>query len=259
MQLIKNRKISTVAFYILTKLAGAGFSLSIIFGLLFLTEVDLFKFVEVISNKTIWLIIFGYGLFCSGMIDLIVLKINKKKQLIKILLYIIAGFALFLIIGVNFILIIASVVGIACSLLFYYGTYLSSKSKKFKYLFAIIVPLFFMILLTIDFTEKKQWNEVKTSTSYSASFNFFNGKHEIPIMVSEGQCLVISRDFFNENGGGHGFHVLNEKGKFVGMTEIAEDRLKFTARNSAVYRMVVTGDDVKGRFKVTWKISEENY
>lgn len=37
------------------------------------------------------------------------------------------------------------------------------------------------------------------------------------------------------------------------MTEVSEGVMKLKVQVAGVYRIVVTGDDVKGSFKVTWK------
>ena len=95
-----------------------------------------------------------------------------------------------------------------------------------------------------------------SETSYSATFDHFNGKHEIPVLAKEGQTINLSHDFKATNGGGHGFHVLNEKNKLVGMTEVSEGELKLKVQDAGVYRMIVTGDDVEGEFNVTWYIDE---
>lgn len=36
---------------------------------------------------------------------------------------------------------------------------------------------------------------------------------------------------------------------------INEGELKLKVQDAGVYRMVITGDDVEGHFKVTWNIS----
>lgn len=248
-----------ITLYLVSKLAGAGFALTFIFGFLFLLEPDLYKFSEMISTKFIWLMLFCYGLLCSVFIDLITGKMKKKYQqvnrlLMKFELYIFFGFAVFLLNGISYFTLIAGLIGALCSLLFYLGTFLSQRSRSFNYLFSIVMPLCFFLLLTIDFTEKKQWNETRTDSSYSASFQYFNGEHEIPLKVTEGQTLILSREFVNENGGGNGFHVLDDHDKLVGMTEINDQTLKLVPTKTGIYKMVVTGDSIKGSFKIIWRI-----
>lgn len=241
----------------MTKLAGAGFTLFLFFTYLFLSsEFDLYKFVESISSGYIWMIIYLYGVFCSSLIDVLEWKIPRINKRIKILLYAAAGYAFFMIFGINVFTLIAGTIGALCSLIFYFGTYLSKRSRNIKFCFAILVPIFFIILMKIDFTEKQKWSEIKSHSSYTATFEYFNGKHEIPIQINKGQTAEISIEYRNRNGGGHGYHVLDQKNKLVGMTEVDEGKMKFTALEKGVYRMVVTGDGLRGSFKVMWDIDE---
>lgn len=243
--------------YLTTKLAGAGFLLFVISNYLLLgSGIDMYEFVEAISNWFLWIIVFGYGILCSLLIDLFVFKVPITSYLMKILLYIVAGYGVFIITMNIYIMLFAGTIGALCSLIFYIGTYISFRFKSFKYVFSIVVPLTIIILTGVDFTEKEQWVEVKRETSYTATFDHFNGKHEIPVLAKAGQTITLSHDFKTTNGGGHGFHVLNEKNKLVGMTEFSEGELKLKVQDAGVFRMVVTGDDVKGNFKVAWNISE---
>lgn len=217
------------------------------------SRMDMYEFVEGISNRILWGIIFCYSILCSLFIDFIIKRIPSTSFAIGIILYIVAGYGIFIINGINIYMMIAGTVGAICSLLYYLGTYLASRFKSFIYLFSFVLPLILIILVNIDFTEKEQWIEVIEEHAYSATFDFFNGKHEIPIHAKTGQSLTLTYTFTSMNGGGHGFHVLNEKNEFVGLTELDENVMKFTVPVTGVYRIVITGDDVKGNFNVTWK------
>lgn len=243
--------------YLITKLAGAGFLLFVISIYLLLSfGKDMYEFVEGVSSGFLWIIVFGYGILCSLLIDLWVLKVSNSIFSLKILLYILAGFGFFIItMDVSF-MFFAGTIGALCSLIFYVGTLLSFRFQSFKYVFSIVVPLIIIILMDVDFTEKEQWIEVKSETSYTATFDHFNGKHEIPILAKTDQTITLSYDFNPTNDGGHGFYMLNGKNKLVGLTEVSEKVLKLEVQKAGVYRMVVTGDDVKGNFKVKWSISE---
>jgi hypothetical protein len=242
-----------------TKLAGAGFTLFVIFTFLLLqNDFDMYEFGESISSGFIWIVIYLYGVICSSLIDFLEWKIPRINKGIKALLYMAAGYALFLFNGFNVFTLIAGTIGALCSLLFYFGTYLSDRSKGTTFAFAILVPLFFIILLNIDFTEKKQWHEVSEDSSFTATFQYFDGKHDIPITVQAGQTITISIEFVNRNEGGYGYSVVNQKDKLVGMTEVNEGVMKFTASDTDVYRVVVKGDDLQGGVKVNWKITDPN-
>lgn len=244
--------------YIITKLAGAGFSSSVFFiWMLFLSEFDMYKFSREISNGSVWTIFFGYGIGCSVIIDLFTWKMKSRKLSLIILLYVIAGYALFLIKGMNGITIFAGSIGALFSLLFYFGTYISNKKTVCKYLFAMVLPLGFLILKNYDFTEKVHWQELQTKSTYTASYEYFNGKHEIPIRAEEGQTITFSIYVTNGNGGGHGFHVIDERGKMVGMSEESGGKMKIHVHKAGIYRLVLTGDDLMGSMKVVWSIDEK--
>lgn len=243
-----------------TKLAGAGFTVFVFFTFSLLQNgFDMYDFSESISSRFIWMVIYLYGVICALVIDFLEWKIPRIKKGIKILLYVAFGYAFFLYNGFNVITLIAGTIGALCSLIFYFGTNLSDRSKRTKFTCAIMVPLFFIILLNIDFTEKKQWNEVREDSSFTATFKYFDGKHDIPITVEAGQTINISMEFDNRNGGGYGYHVRKQRGKLIGMTEVNEGVMKFTASDTGVYRVVVEGDDLQGRIKVNWKITDKNF
>ena len=243
--------------YLTTKLAGAGFLYLVMSGyLLISTGFDLYEFVEEISHGFLWFVVYVYGILCSIIIDLLTYKVSKKQFSVKILLYVVAGYAFFIVREINVIMLIAGTVGALCSIIFYVGAYNSFRFQSFKYA-VIIAPLFVTMLMNFDFTEKEQWVEVRSDNTYIATFEYFNGKHEIPFHVKEGQTITVFHEFKNSNGGGHGSHFLNEKNDLVGMTEVSEKKVKIEIQDSGVYSMVVTGDDVKGSFIVTWEIDED--
>jgi hypothetical protein len=253
--MIENRqRVKKAIPYLTTKIASAGFLmfvLSICFILL--TGLDMYEFVEEISNWYIWAILYGYGILCSMFIDLILIKKTKMDSFIRIILYIVAGYAIFLINGMNAFTLIAGTVGALCSIIFYFGTLLSSGYKIIKPAFAVLVPLTLLLLTNVDFTEKEQWVEEKGDNTYSATFDHFNGKHEIPLNLKAGQTITIYHEFHNTNGGGHGFHILNERNHLVGVTEGIDNEVILEVEDAGIYRIVITGDDVKGGFNVAWK------
>lgn len=228
--------------YLFSKLAGAGFLLFNIFiyGVLSL-GVDMYETVEGISYWYIPTIVFS---FFTILIDLLIYKLAIKNKALKILLYMIAGFVFF----IPKLIFIIFIWGSIISLIIYFGFYISLHSKKFRYVFSIVIPFLLFILINFDFTVKKGWKEISTSTSYEATFDFFNGKHEIPLQLEEGKTLVLIKNLENT-----GFYVINEKDRKIDM-KMNGNELQFTANEPGVYRLVFTGDDVKGYFNVKWKI-----
>jgi hypothetical protein len=248
-----NKRWSEVISYLITKLSGAGFSIFIFFiATLFLADFDMYEAVKNIANPFIWLVFYGYGMLCSLFIDWLAVKIAKITTTIKVILYILAGYAIFIPWG--WVALIAGTVGALCSLLFYFGTYVSRKTALFKYGFALATPFVLLILMNIDFTVKKQWEETKSDSSYTASFAYFNGEHAIPIRAEKGQTITFSVQFNNIEEGGYGHYVLNEENDFVGMNEVAEKTHRIKVKESGIYRIIVTGDNLKGSFQVTWHV-----
>ncbi|MEC2072536.1 hypothetical protein [Alkalihalophilus marmarensis] len=251
--------------YITTKLAGAGLLLFILFVILlvFSTGFNLYQLVEELSSPNIWFLLYIYGVLSSIVIDLIVHKIPKLKSklnvsedTLKASLYAVSGFGVFQIWGLDPFTIFAGVIGAGSAFIFYLGTRAAEQVKSFRYLFAILIPLFICILLRIDFTSKSGWTEERTDSSYTASFNYLNGRHEIPIDLEEGQLFTVTYEFNTTNGAGHGFHIRNEKNKYVGMNHISDDPflLQLNVEEAGTYKVVVTGYRVSGDFSVEWYI-----
>jgi hypothetical protein len=253
---LQNQLRSKMIPYVVKKVAGAGFSLAVFFTwMLLMSEFDLYQFVQAISNRVYWFIFFGYGVVCSVGIDLVTWKLSRARLPLRILLYILAGYAIFNVGEVNAFTFIAGTVGALCALLFFLGTYVSGKSTRFAYTFAFAAPLFFLLLMHVDFTEKVRWTEEQRDSTYTARFEYFHGKHEIPIAAEKGQTITFAVDVTNANGGGHGFHVLNDQDQIVGMTEESGGKMKIKAENTGIYRIVFTGDGLKGSVTVTWSLS----
>ncbi|MFE8699547.1 hypothetical protein ACFYKX_02800 [Cytobacillus sp. FJAT-54145] len=239
--------------YIIKKLTGAGFALTLGFAFfLFLVRFDLFEYSEGLSNPFYWGILYGYGIFASIIIDFITNKVtffNKKRTII---LYAVAGFTFFILNGINPFTLIAGLIGAVCAAIFYLGTYLSDKNTYFKYSFAFVLPLSLLLLSSFDFSEKEGWQATTEAESFHASFDYFNGKHEIPLQVKEGDQITFKLDVSPTNGGGHGFHVKNDKGDLVGL-EDSGNKMTFVAEYSGIYHIVIKGDDLKGEVAVFWE------
>lgn len=240
-----------------TRLAGAGFTIFLLFLFLFISEKSLFNFVEVASSWQIWAVIFGYGTVCSFLIDSVLNAKQIHSHGLRVVFYLVAGFIFFLFLGLNAFTIIAGFVGAICAGVFYIGTIISRELKWFKITFALIVPVFFLVLIQFDFTSKKGWKEVRMEGLYQADFQHFTGKHEIPIELKEGNYISFSVKVQNANDGGHGYRFENEQGELVGMTERAEG-LEVVIEEAGTYKIVITGDKLAGGITVEWTIKEEH-
>ncbi|TVZ78457.1 hypothetical protein FB379_12753 [Aeribacillus composti] len=242
--------------YVKPKFTGAGFSLFIFFTVFFIAaDFDLYGVSKDLNNPYLWSIFYGYGIICSIFIDLLAVKIPKITGTIKIAFYVLAGYLIFLPFGWMMV-IVGGTVGALCSLVFYFGTYMARKNVFFKYIFAICAPFILCIILNTDFTVKKDWREWKRNSSYIALFDYFHGEHAIPIYAEKGQTITFSVKIQNNNGGGHGFHVLNKDGDVVAMKEVDESTYQIKAAEKSIYHIIVTGDKLKGSFTVTWDVNE---
>lgn len=252
----KSDRIWSWSGFVIGKLSGAGFALSLCaLNILHSSSYDLYEFSEYLSYPLLWIIFYVYGVICSFVIDLLAFRFPRTIGRLKVVLYVLAGFSLFFIQGINVYTVIAGIVAALCALLFYGGTILSHQNRLFKYGFAFVIPLAIMIISTIDFTEKKGWQETRTDSTYEASFGYFNGKHEIPIEVERGETLTFSVSVLNKNGGGHGYHIRTDGHPRVAMREAGADQLSFRSEEGGTYRIVITGDHLKGSIRVNWEVS----
>ncbi|SHN07516.1 hypothetical protein [Gracilibacillus kekensis] len=239
--------------YTLTKLAGAGFLLSCL-SLLFIlgTDGNLYDYTETFSDDDVLLIIFVYSIFCSILIDIIVLKLSRIADNIRVPLYLLFGFILFPLISWDWYGVFAGIIGAAVANIYFLATLFAKRNSWFRYLFAVMIPVVFLITLTMDFTEKQNWEEHRQHNTYQASFAYFDGKHEIPLELTKGDVVYFSVNT-EKLDGGHGYHVKNKFGKLVGMHPHGDQSI-ITAEKSGEYRIVIKGHQANGSFSVDWKI-----
>jgi len=245
------------AAYILSKLSGAGFSLFVFFAMFVLPKMGLYAYSEQFANSAYWKIFFGYGIACSVIIDLITIKLERLKVLSRILLHAIAGNLFFLGLEVSMSSFLIGMFGSFFALFFFWGTYaypIIRGRKVAPYLFSLIIPSILLLIANIDFTTKSNWVEERTAISYTAFFDYFHGKHEIPIQVSQGDVITLSIYVRNKNGGGHGFHIKDERGNHVGMEPDGDSSVKLYVQKSEIYDVTVTGDKLQGGFTLAWRI-----
>lgn len=244
--------------FVIVKLSGSGFAIALLaLYILHSSSYDLYTFSEYLSSPFLWIVFYAYGIICSFLIDFLAYCFPKVISKLKFILYILAGFAIFMFQGNAMIAIIAGIVGALCALLFYVGTMMSHRNRLFKYGFAFMIPLVILILLSFDFTEKRNWNETRTDSTYEASFAYFNGKHEIPIEVGKGETFTFRIVVKNDNGGGHGYHVRTDDQSMVPMGKPGADKYSIHSEEGGTYQIVVTGDQLKGSIQVDWEVTDE--
>ena len=160
--------------------------------------------------------------------------------------------------GFNFFAVIAGSVGAFFALIYALSCHLLERKKKFAWIFLLFFPLF-LLVRNIDFTIKEAWNEEKTTSSYFAEFERFNGKNEIPIPLNKGDVVTAYLSFHERNGGGYGFHILDDHGELVEMENVGEEHddtnaIQFEAIKEGTYFIVITGDELQGDIEVKWDI-----
>lgn len=253
-----NFRVQRVVPYLFSKLSGAGIATFLFILFTFLnTGFDMYKTVEDVLELRLLQFFYIYGIACSLVVDLIARFIPRMDKLGKALLYIIAGYAAFMVNGFNSLTLIAGTVGALSALIFYAGTQWSEMKSPLKYVFSIAIPLLIVVVLNIDFTVKNGWTEQRTNTSFEANFTYFNGKHEIPVVVREGETLSYSVKVKNEEQGGYGYSLINEEGDPIGVSEKINGGRKYyvvTVKKTAEYRLVITGNQLHGSIKVSWTI-----
>ncbi|KIL35665.1 hypothetical protein SD71_12260 [Cohnella kolymensis] len=133
--------------YAASKLSGLGFCLLFIsFAGVIAGELDVHGFIQSFyENRAGWIIII-YSLGCSIAIDLLAYPLRRYKELVKVILYIIAGAGFFIFQVSHPIAIFFGLLGALCSLFFYFGTWIAHIDSPFKYLLSIVVPLCFLLI-----------------------------------------------------------------------------------------------------------------
>ncbi|WP_157888147.1 hypothetical protein [Bacillus marinisedimentorum] len=240
--------------YLLEKFSASGFiwfvfSMAMLIG----AEGDLYDFADSVSHGMLWAAFFGYAILSSMIIDFLYAKLPFSAPKIKMLLYIAAGYLIFMLSGDLIFALIAGSVGAVFSLLFYAATRFLKKDAL-KYVFAIAVPLTVLAMSQMDFTEKEGWESRRTSSSYTATFEYFNGRHEIPIRLLKGETVLFSVDVKSENGGGYGYHVETGTGELKGVSRLSDEKMSFVAEEAGKYRIVMEGHSLEGMIFIDWRL-----
>ncbi|MFJ8415833.1 hypothetical protein ACQKNN_23675 [Bacillus paramycoides] len=260
-------KISTFS-YILTKLTATFFLLLLISTLLLTTgQQTLYSFLTGLRELLYFPftpLLALYAIFCSICID----KLNFKTHTIlkNLCLYIFCGylfflpFALFKEADLIQFLFLGSI-GAICSLFFYLCTVIATKFKWMQYFMPSIMLIIFITINLIDSakvgTSKEQWIETKTENSFEASFQHFSGEHAIPIELKRGDILEFAIESHSQNpnsymGDIHMSSEFQKEEKYLAPTD--HNTYQFAAVKTGTYYIIVSGNNLKGQFKVNWSI-----
>ena len=109
----------------------------------------------------------------------------------------------------------------------------------------------------IDVTQKDQWTEKRTQNSFEASFQHFSGEHKIPIELKRGDILEFTIESPSENPNGYMGDIkmaseFQEEENYL--ASAGPNTYHFAAIKTGTYYIIVSGDQLKGKLKIDWKI-----
>lgn len=246
--------------YLLVKLAGSGSLMAIFaFYILMNSRFHPYPLSETLSNASLWGIAFLYAPVCSIGIDGLTRRIRGRIQgrfrlAAKVALYFLAGYAFFLYQSVSVISIIAGTVGAVCSLMYYAASAYAVHNRMYRFGMSLVLPLLLLAASNMDFSTKKNWAEQRTDSSYTASFDYFKGRQDVPIPAKAGQTITFEVKVDSKNGGGYGYRVAGERGTAFTMSEGGVNQLNIIVNKTGIYRIVLTGDRIQGSVEVKWTI-----
>ncbi|MDA2384396.1 hypothetical protein PDN41_22065 [Bacillus cereus] len=148
-------------------------------------------------------------------------------------------------------------VGALCSLFFYLCTCIANKLKWFRYTTTIIIPILFITICSIDFTQKEQWVEHRTKNTFEADFSYFNGIHKIPVHAKKGETIEVNVNFLineNSNYKGSSTYFASEFNKREPFFILGDDTYELSPNKTGTYYIVVAGYGIEGKIKTNWNI-----
>ncbi|MGM9950697.1 MAG: hypothetical protein ACI33P_11245 [Lysinibacillus sp.] len=239
---------------VVAKMAGAGTGMTVVFiWLLVVSKIDWFEVSETLANPYLWLLFFGYGLLVALIVEVVIWKFHIKRQHVRPISYVAAGFLLFYAFGINVFAVIASIITAIFAFIFYIGEMAARHSKPYRITFAFVLPVVFLIIAQIDFTVKREWQEQRTAEGYEAQFRFFHGEHRVPVELKKGESIAFTIHFNRDNEGGYGNSFEDAKGRSTGMQELGGDWYGYEAEQDGVYYIVLWGHRFSGRITIDWE------
>ncbi|MGU3371782.1 hypothetical protein [Bacillus mycoides] len=257
-------KISILS-YILTKLTAAClFSLLLailtLSGNSGLTKYKLLTGLPELLFSLPALVLISYAILCSVCIDKV--KFKSYRTLKTLGLYILCGYIFFLPFlffqetGFLFLLFAGSI-GALFSVFFYLCSLITKKFIWIGYIIPSAIFIALIIINFIDVTQKEQWTEKRTQNSFEASFQHFSGEHKIPIELKRGDILEFTIESPSENPNGYMGDIkmaseFQEEENYL--ASAGPNTYHFAAIKTGTYYIIVSGDQLKGKLKIDWKI-----
>lgn len=244
-----------IIYRLLGQLIGASFSITIFFIIIFTSNnFNLFGFHELISNPTVWILFFGYGLMSSIVIAFIGRYIPRYSSIKQVLLYILFGYLPFFVWMPTAFALFAGTIGAFFSLLFLLGEEKFNPSKWYSWII-LVIPLVCLLMIPLDFTSKTGWNEIRGDTSVKVEYDFFNGEHLIPIHGEKGEKIYFNVEHDFRHGSNYGMTLYDENGNHEGMNVEEDDDVSSLdfEKETTKYIAVTATDGKQGSFRVKWR------
>lgn len=223
---------------------------------------SLFDKSEMARERPLLLLFFVYGVAVSVVVDALAYAARKKIPAggVKFVLYLAGGFVPFLFFGeMDFYTWFAGIVGVVWSMIFWGAYTLIKAHPKAAIPASLCMVLIATILVRQDFSVKRGWTESVSASSYEATFSLMHGEHEVAIDAEAGSNVQFIVKW--QASGGHGMHVLDDRGKHVPMQTVTNAQetyqswgYAFTAERSGTYRIVLNGNQASGKVKVDWRV-----
>ncbi|WP_027964096.1 hypothetical protein [Halalkalibacillus halophilus] len=255
--MLSKSKLQRVTSYILTKLAGSGFLFLLI--IIFSLSSQNFGFYELsktLEEPFMYFLFYGYAIFASLIIDLILVNAPKELYSFRAILYPIFGFLFFLVHSFHYWAFLLGAIGATIALIYWMATYFAEKYSFFKWGFSIGIPLFILIIIVVDHTQIENLQETKGDQSYHASVDYFNGELSIPIDIEDSEAFLFTYKVEAE-ANNHGFSIEYDGSYIPPVHKIEEDVYKVETEEDGTYHFVFTGTNFEGELLLKWVLMEE--
>ncbi|EGL17877.1 MULTISPECIES: hypothetical protein [Paenibacillus] len=239
--------------FILSKLAAAGTLFTIFVIIALADDAGLYQISEAARFPYLWWLVYGYAVMYSILVELILFKFFPQAKVgVRMIVYGAGGFAPFAVFFFNTLYIaIPGLIGSVCALFFYAADSLYRRTKIMSAVAGLCIPAVLLVFAGGDFTETKQWREIRTHSSYEVSFAYFNGEKAVPVPIKQGETALLTYSWTMKNGG---YGVRFTDVKQVPGDPPGDNKIRIRAPESGISTLILTGDHAEGTFRVEWTV-----